>query len=738
MRLDLSWWPLISEQMSNLSMNRLLNPLLALSMALCAPLLVARAQSSDECLSCHGDRSLSVQRKGKEVSLFVNGTAFSASVHADLSCEGCHEGFDPYEIPHAAKLKPAPCTTCHDQKEFEQFALSVHGKANVTGILAAGCAGCHDPHTVRSLSDAPLAERHKAAVEMCSKCHAQTYKEYMASDHGRAVAAGESIAPTCIDCHGEHTIEHVTSDSAMVAKKNQAKMCLSCHLDNEEVRNRVGPAAGFVAGYEQSVHGKAIQEGNDAAAICSDCHGSHSIVRASNPASMVNELNIASTCGACHGDIEKIYETSIHGEALSRGILESATCTSCHGEHDILSPSNAASRVSAHNISREVCSPCHESVRLAAKFGFSAERVRSFEDSYHGLASRGGETEVANCASCHGYHDVRPSSDPRSRVYRGNLAVTCGECHPGATASFAKGSVHNIRSAGKEDVLYFISSTYIILILVTIGGMAFHNIVDFVRKSRRQLAYRRGDIPKPHHGHRLYLRMSLGERIQHGLLILSFTTLVVTGFALHYPGAWWVAPFAQWSPSVFELRSLVHRIAGVLLITASLYHLYYIAFVPRGRQLIRDLLPVRKDVTDLVGVLKYNLGLSRQKPLFARFSYIEKSEYWALVWGTAVMALTGIILWFDNTFLNLLTKLGWDVARTIHYFEAWLATLAIIVWHLYFVIFNPDTYPINLAFWKGTLTEEEMAEEHPLELEQLKGRADAEERETAAAAGAGT
>jgi hypothetical protein len=86
------------------------------------------------------------------------------------------------------------------------------------------------------------------------------------------------------------------------------------------------------------------------------------------------------------------------------------------------------------------------------------------------------------------------------------------------------------------------------------------------------------------------------------------------------------------------------------------------------------------------------------------------------------MTATGIILWFDNTFLGILTKLWWDVSRTVHYYEAWLATLSIIVWHFYFVIFNPDTYPINLAFWKGTITEEEMEEEHPLELEEIKRR----------------
>jgi hypothetical protein len=100
------------------------------------------------------------------------------------------------------------------------------------------------------------------------------------------------------------------------------------------------------------------------------------------------------------------------------------------------------------------------------------------------------------------------------------------------------------------------------------------------------------------------------------------------------------------------------------------------------------------------------------------------------MWGSLIMGATGFILWFDNTFLGLLTKLGWDIARTVHYYEAWLATLSILVWHFYFVVFNPEIYPINLAFWKGTLTEEEMAEEHPLELEKTQQKEKEEELET--------
>ena len=156
------------------------------------------------------------------------------------------------------------------------------------------------------------------------------------------------------------------------------------------------------------------------------------------------------------------------------------------------------------------------------------------------------------------------------------------------------------------------------------------------------------------------------------------------------------------------------------MVAASMYHIYYVLFTERGKELVRDLLPKIQDARDAIAMLKFNFGFAKSKPLLGRFSYIEKSEYWALVWGTVVMAVTGFIMWFDNTFIGLFTKLGYDIARLIHFYEAWLATLSIIVWHFYYVIFNPETYPINLAFFTGTLTETEMAEEHPLELAELR------------------
>jgi len=157
-----------------------------------------------------------------------------------------------------------------------------------------------------------------------------------------------------------------------------------------------------------------------------------------------------------------------------------------------------------------------------------------------------------------------------------------------------------------------------------------------------------------------------------------------------------------------------------VMLASGLWHFGYLAFTTAGRSLFRDLLPRWRDVTDPFAVLKYNVGLAPAKPLFGRFCYIEKAEYWAMMWGTFLMGVTGAILWFDNTSIGLLTKLGFDISRTVHFYEAVLATLAIIVWHFYFVIFNPDVYPMSLAWLTGRMSEREMLDEHPLELARLK------------------
>jgi len=158
------------------------------------------------------------------------------------------------------------------------------------------------------------------------------------------------------------------------------------------------------------------------------------------------------------------------------------------------------------------------------------------------------------------------------------------------------------------------------LIVAVIGGMVVHNALDFTRKIRRKLAIQKGLIAEAVVAHRLYVRMTGHGRLQHATLVLSFGLLVVTGFMLRYPEAWWVAGIRQYSSGAFEWRSLIHRIAGVVMLAAGGWHGWYLAFTRRGRQLLRDLLPRGRDLVDPFRVLRYNVALAPAKPAFGRFS----------------------------------------------------------------------------------------------------------------------
>jgi cytochrome b subunit of formate dehydrogenase len=683
----------------------------------------AMGQSIDDCLMCHSDTSLSMEREGKNISIFADRSILHRSVHSKFVCVACHTGFDPQNVPHKAKITPVNCLQCHsDAPAKHPFHAAVMKNAASQSALLLQCKQCHGTHAVAAMKNTNASLQSRNVIELCGACHAVEKERYLNSVHGKASAGGIAAAPDCVSCHQNKITGLAGTKDSVAIKIAQEKLCLSCHLDNPDVRSHIGLSAGFIAAYEKSVHGSALLKGNASAANCVNCHGSHSIQRSDAASSSVNRNNIPLTCAKCHAGIKREYDGSIHAQSAASGNKDAPVCTNCHGEHNILAPSNPDSRVAAQNVSQQVCSPCHSSVLLSEKYGIASDRFKTYSSSFHGLAVRAGNVAVANCASCHGAHNIKPSFDSTSSVNKANLVKTCGKCHPGANDRFTIGSIHITAAQKEEPLIYWVTLFYVTMIASVIGGMFLHNLLDFYRKSKRRLLIRRGLESEEHFGHALYVRMTLSERIQHASLMVSFFTLVFTGFMLRYPDAFWVVSLRSLSENVFMLRGLIHRIAAAAMVSVSLYHCFYVFFTERGKQLIRDLLPAMQDFTDAGEVLKYNFGFSKIKPKLGRFSYIEKSEYWALVWGVVVMGITGIILWFDNTFMGLLTKLGWDIARIIHFYEAWLAFLAILIWHIYYVIFNPDIYPMNLAWIKGTITETEMGEEHLRELEQLKRR----------------
>jgi formate dehydrogenase gamma subunit len=215
-----------------------------------------------------------------------------------------------------------------------------------------------------------------------------------------------------------------------------------------------------------------------------------------------------------------------------------------------------------------------------------------------------------------------------------------------------------------------------------------------------------------------YLRWTMTERIQHWVLAITFSLLVITGFALKYPESWWAWPFAM--AGAFDLRGFLHRLAATFYLALSLYHLGYLFFTTRGRAQLRALMLKIQDFIDMKRQVWRNLGKHAPLPQYGHFTYWEKLEYWALAWGTAIMAFTGLILWFENISLKIFPLWILDVSTVIHFYEAILATLAIFIWHFYFVIFNPTVYPVNFSMFNGYITEEGMREEHAGALQEIR------------------
>ncbi len=590
--------------------------------------------------------------------------------------------------PAAPPAQGQECATCHEL-DLSRFGKSIHG--------SLACRDCHSGITT-------LPHAGKPPKVSCASCHEDEAKEYARSVHGSAQKNGMTDAASCTSCHGApHEMLPASDPASSTTKKNLAGTCGACHSNPEFLARHKIPFAKPVEAYRLSIHGRAVARGDQNAASCSDCHGSHGILPGNDEKSRTGHKVVAETCGKCHSGILEVYSQSVHGVAVKAGSKDAPDCTSCHGEHTILAPSEAGSLVNPARVSVVTCGRCHADERLASRYNLSQDKLPSFQDSFHGLAARGGSQTVANCASCHGIHNILASTDPRSTINPKNLSQTCGRCHAGVGQRFAIGPVH-VRSASMAEhvSVKWIRYAYLWLIPLTIGFMLLHNGLDFFAKLRRGRHANESGEQLP--------RMNLNFRIAHWMVMASFITLVVTGFALKYPEAAWVKALFNFSPT---LRGLIHRIAALAISAATLYHLAHLALVKRDRVIVPALLPTLQDARDIFNMFRFNLGLSKARPTFGMFSYAEKMEYWAFMWGTMVMAVTGLLLWAENWSLSHFPKWVMDAATTAHWYEAILATLSILVWHWYLVIFDPDVYPMDLAWLNGKASAGHLRETRP-------------------------
>lgn len=220
---------------------------------------------------------------------------------------------------------------------------------------------------------------------------------------------------------------------------------------------------------------------------------------------------------------------------------------------------------------------------------------------------------------------------------------------------------------------------------------------------------------------RYFERLTLNQRIQHIILLTSFMTLVLTGMPVRYPSSP-ASSVIIYLLGGFASRAFIHRVAAIILIVLTAYHIGYTFLSPRGRSELKALIPNFKDLFDAINMTLFYVGLRKKTPLFDRYNFIEKFEYLAVGWGSVVMIGTGLVLWYQNEAMIYLPKWTLDVARVIHSYEGLLAFLAIIIWHFYHVHLNPEVFPMSKIWLTGKISEHDLKEHHPLEYERITGK----------------
>jgi len=615
-----------------------------------------------DCLRCHSDPNLAIERGGETISLYVDETVYNTSSHAGTGCAQCHTDVTP-------SLLFRPCTT-----------------------------------SVASSVD-------------CAICHPQEVEQHSTGIHGTLAAEGNPDAPDCLDCHSAHaTQDHLWPTSPTFAR-NVPDLCARCHREGEAAARRIelegyqGPP--IVKSYLMSIHGKGlIESGLVVTATCPDCHTAHRELPPNDPRSSVNRGNVAATCGACHHGIEEEYRESIHwagnGDFVSEDGRELPTCEDCHTSHTISRTDQGDFRL----MMMDQCGRCH------------TDESETFFDTFHGKVSRLGDAGAAKCYDCHGTHNVHPIDDARSTLSRRSIVETCAQCHPGANRRFTGYLTHATHHDPKKYPFLFWSFWGMTALLVgTLSFASVHTLAWLWRLWRSPEEWRLAKAAI--HEGKMVKRFTVFERSLHLVMLLSFFVLALTGMALKFSYMSWAQKFAALLGG-FSTTGVLHRLGAITLITVFLIHLRDVFRRKRAsgqswREFIsssRSLVFTKDDLKDFVASIKWFFGFG-PRPRYGRYTYWEKFDYFAVFWGMFIIGSTGLILWFPELFTLALP--GWtvNVATILHSDEALLAVGFIFTVHFFNTHFRPDRFPMDPVIFTGRVPLEELMHDKPREYEEL-------------------
>ena len=572
-----------------------------------------------------------------------------------------------------------------------------------------GCLGCHgiDEKSMGPALRAAAAKHQGAEAALIAALKS-------GKNHPMAVEATDAELSAMLRYLAAAPATGANASAAAAATPDNA-LCLSCH--GNEGFETPGPD-----GQMRSLH---VAPEKFAASVhgprqCVDCHGNfaeiphpESALRKDAASSKAWRLGIPDTCGTCHVKQREVYATSVHGtEVLKNHNALAAVCSDCHTMHDVgRTQGDPARLVIAAN-----CGSCH------------VENYQSYTGTYHGKVNVLGYAYTAKCFDCHGSHAIQRVDHPASTVHPDNRLGTCQKCHANATAGFVTFEPHATSDDFDRYPHVWIATKSMIALLI--GVFAFfwtHTALWFYREYQDRQARK----ARPHvladeslqlQG-KQYQRFGPIWRLAHLAFALSVMTLVLTGMAVFFAETAWakVVIDAFGSPKV---AAIVHRTAAALMLGIFFVHLVYLALrIGRNWRTFRwfgpqSLVPNWQDLKDIIAMFKWFLGRG-PRPVFERWTYWEKFDYWAVFWGMAIIGGSGFMLAAPTLTASVLPGWVFNVATIVHGEEAVLAAVFLFTVHFFNNHFRPDKFPLDLVMFTGAVPLEEFRREHTLEYRRL-------------------
>ncbi len=725
-----------------------------------------------ECIDCHEDLyGIEDYPHAKNLEL-----PFCGSCHEDAQEEFIDHFFEPLRekgyttIPtctdchgtHAVSWKGEPrqvCGICHNDV-LDDFLHSAHwGLPNENDNL--NCVSCHSPHDKDERSHYSENEWKIHITEECRDCHAKEVQNYDNSAHFQQVISGNLKAPICTDCHATHHILSPRDQESIVSVAKLDMVCMNCHAgydasihrpqENEDPRMETCVVCH--TGHQTEMMGNAVTTVFDIKLdeVCIRCHEGSLIVEEDKAHGAIHREEIAKvilgeesncgdchtyhymapdheqdralekSCADCHREQQEQFENSSHYVTRARGHLEAPGCVDCHDEKRI---SKADEEFFGHSIV-ELCSRCHGDRDLTMRFQLNPDVIEGYSTSYHGQMYQLGYQgeKFATCISCHDNHSILPSDNPASSVGKRNIIATCAQCHDKVNENFVQYLQHYTPHTKSENKVLGWINTFMLWLLggvLTIFGS--HTVLWLIRLTIKRIKH--GPIKKPVKTKMRVERFAVFERSLHFLMALSFLTLAGTGLPLKYAHS----EMATWlvhNVIGFGQAALLHRIAAFTMGVVFLFHfikILYKAFIKKQKGIFTgsdSLVPRWQDIKDFFSHIAYFVGIRKKEPAWGRWTYWEKFDYFAVVWGMLIIGSSGLTLWFPESFSQLFP--GWliNAAHIIHSEEALLATGFIFVVHFFNTHLRPGAFPMDEVIFTGRLPEGKFKEERYLEFKSI-------------------